>query len=140
MKKNTTPAISVQQPWAELIILGRKRIELRSWTTLYRGRLWLHTGKKTNKSIQEHFSLSDLYTGGFLGSVQLDLIIPIDWKRWEMLRSMHLVPGKFVPNLFGWVLSNPKRLKEPISAPGALRLFDPDPEIVKKLQNIENYF
>lgn len=29
--------LSIKQPWAELIASGRKTIELRSWSTSYRG-------------------------------------------------------------------------------------------------------
>ena len=32
-------AISVKQPWANLIAAGRKTIETRTWTTKYRGQL-----------------------------------------------------------------------------------------------------
>jgi hypothetical protein len=37
-------ALSIKQPWAELILLGRKTV--RSWSTDFRGLLALHTGKK----------------------------------------------------------------------------------------------
>lgn len=39
-------AITVQQPWATLIILGLKEFETRSWYTNYRGRIAIHSGKK----------------------------------------------------------------------------------------------
>jgi ASCH domain len=39
-------ALSIKQPWAELILLGRKTIEVRSWSTNFRGLLALHTGKR----------------------------------------------------------------------------------------------
>ena len=32
-------ALSVKQPWAELIASGKKKLEVRSWTTEYRGPL-----------------------------------------------------------------------------------------------------
>ena len=32
-------ALSIRQPWAELILQGRKTIELRTWKTSYRGLL-----------------------------------------------------------------------------------------------------
>lgn len=35
-------AISLTQPWADLIALGAKRIETRSWSTHFRGRLAIH--------------------------------------------------------------------------------------------------
>ena len=39
-------AISVLQPWATLIGIGAKRIETRSWSTAYRGRLAIHASKR----------------------------------------------------------------------------------------------
>jgi hypothetical protein len=35
-------ALSVRQPWAELILLGRKTIECRSRPTTIRGPVWLY--------------------------------------------------------------------------------------------------
>ena len=32
-------ALSIRQPWAELIMQGRKTLELRTWRTNYRGAL-----------------------------------------------------------------------------------------------------
>ncbi len=37
-------AISIHQPWADLIVFGHKDIENRSWTTRYRGRMLIHAG------------------------------------------------------------------------------------------------
>lgn len=37
-------ALSVKQPWSDLIRSGRKTIELRTWTTSYRGELAICAG------------------------------------------------------------------------------------------------
>ena len=39
-------AISLWQPWASLIALGKKRIETRSWYTDYRGPIAIHAAKR----------------------------------------------------------------------------------------------
>lgn len=39
-------ALSIQQPWAWLIVNGYKDIENRDWPTRYRGSLLIHAGKK----------------------------------------------------------------------------------------------
>jgi hypothetical protein len=39
-------AISIQQPWAWLIVNGYKDVENRSWPTKYRGTIAIHAGKK----------------------------------------------------------------------------------------------
>lgn len=38
--------ITVLQPWATLLVTGKKHIETRSWKTNYRGEILIHAGKK----------------------------------------------------------------------------------------------
>lgn len=38
------PCLSISQPFASAIILGKKKIELRTWGTHYRGPIALHAG------------------------------------------------------------------------------------------------
>lgn len=122
-------AISIRQPWAELILCGKKTIEIRSWFTGYRGLLWLHTGLKHNPELEKAFGFSDLFKGGYIGSVILDTIVPFDRGRWELWRTKHLDPGNHQPGLYAWLLSSPCRFENPIPAPGALNLFYPPIEL-----------
>ena len=46
------PALSIQQPWAWLIVNGPKDIENRNWSTRFRGRFFVHSGKKFDWTIQ----------------------------------------------------------------------------------------
>ena len=39
-------ALSIQQPWAWLIINRHKHVENRDWPTKQRGEILVHTGKK----------------------------------------------------------------------------------------------
>ncbi len=39
-----TKALTLYQPWAQLVVLGIKTIETRSWSTSYRGPLAIHAG------------------------------------------------------------------------------------------------
>ncbi|WCL51440.1 ASCH domain-containing protein [Leptospira sp. GIMC2001] len=69
--------LSVQQPWALLIVLGYKDIENRNWRTNYRGEFLVHAGKTFDKDsllyIQEEWGIlegmtkSDFETGGIVG-------------------------------------------------------------------------
>lgn len=38
-------ALTILQPYATLIVSGKKRVENRTWPTKYRGRLYIHAGK-----------------------------------------------------------------------------------------------
>ncbi len=39
-------ALSIQQPWAWLIVNGHKDVENRTWHNRLRGRIWIHASKK----------------------------------------------------------------------------------------------
>jgi hypothetical protein len=39
---SSTHALSLKQPWATLLVHGRKSIEVRSWPTPRRGRIFIH--------------------------------------------------------------------------------------------------
>ena len=38
--------LTMHQPWASLLVHGIKRVEGRGWNTDFRGRLWIHAGKR----------------------------------------------------------------------------------------------
>lgn len=38
-------ALTICQPYAEMIVRGEKRVENRTWPTKYRGLLYIHAGK-----------------------------------------------------------------------------------------------
>ena len=42
-------ALSIQQPWAWLILSGYKDLENRTWQTKHRGRVLIHTGQRVDK-------------------------------------------------------------------------------------------
>jgi hypothetical protein len=39
-------AITVRQPWAWLVVTGKKDIENRTWRTHYRGKLLIHAASR----------------------------------------------------------------------------------------------
>lgn len=52
-------ALSIQQPWAWLIVQGHKCVENRTWATKFRGSFLVHAGKTVDRDgvawVQEHF-------------------------------------------------------------------------------------
>jgi hypothetical protein len=127
-------AISIRQPWAELILSGRKTIELRSWDTEYRGLLWLHTGKHFDTALDDRFELKNLPRGAFVGQVELLNISPVDRERWDRWRPSHLDSGRYQPGMFAWMLVTPERLSRPVPAPGHLKLFSIELDLAEQLQ------
>jgi|SRR5215470_19165807 len=122
---NDVYALSIRQPWAELILSGKKTMELRTWATDYRGLLWLHTGLKSNPELECAFGFENLYKGGYLGSIIISGVIPLDGNDWEFYRSKHLDTGHYQSGYYGWFLESPHRFCAPIPGPGKLGLYTP---------------
>lgn len=138
MTCETIPALSVRQPWAELIISGRKPIEIRSWTTNYRGRIWIHAGQHVDELLDRSFELPGLFRGGFIGSAELTSIERFDAQRWETWRARHLDRGPYKSGIYAWVLVNAHRFHDPVVAPGQKGLFVPAAPIVSELLRAES--
>ncbi len=62
--------LSIRQPWAELILQGRKTIELRTWHTSYRGPLLIHAGAKIEREACVAYGLDPhaLVRGALVGT------------------------------------------------------------------------
>jgi hypothetical protein len=128
------PAISVRQPWAELLISGRKSIEIRSWAPEYRGPMWLHAGLKRSPELEHLFGFDHLYRGGFIGLIELAAVVPITSGRWLQWRDKHLDQGEYRSGLLAWIMNTAQRFEAPVQAKGQLGLFYPSIEVVQQLR------
>lgn len=116
-------ALSLKQPWAELILLGRKTIETRKWKTDFRGEFYIHASKSCDREFMERFGLENLATGALVGKAELVDIIEYKNEE-EFLRDndKHLA-GELKFRRYGWVLRNVRRI-EPVAYIGRLGLFE----------------
>src|ERR1051325_6671139 len=116
------PALSIQQPWADLIVAGRKTIEVRSWQTAHRGPFWIHASRKENITLEHRFGIERPFRGGFIGCATLVGMVELDEGRWTRWRERHLVDGSAPQKAWGWLLRDCVRLPSPVPAPGTLGL------------------
>lgn len=125
-------AISVRQPWADLIVQGKKKMELRTWKVTYRGPLAIHASQTVEREeCVAHGLDPDMITnGGFVGIVDLVDIVPLDEKTFRASKNEHLSPGGFNAPLFGWRLVNPRLLAHPQPGRGKMGLFNVPDELV----------
>ena len=67
--------LSICQPFAELIIEGKKTIELRKWNTKFRGEFLVHAAKKILKEDCKRMKISSktLTTGATVSYTHLTL-------------------------------------------------------------------
>lgn len=114
-------ALSIQQPWANLIVSYGKDIENRTWGTKYRGPILIHTGKQHDRD----FSPNGLPAAAHaMGN-------PINYPKGGIVGYAEIIdcveasdsPWFFGP--YGFVLANMRRLPFH-ECKGMLGLFDVD--------------
>lgn len=121
-------ALSFRQPWAELILQGRKTIDLRTYNTHYRGRLAIHASQtaEAEKCWENELNPDNLDAGGIVGTVELVDVIPLDEAAYQEHIAAHLAGRRWREGLYGWILAHPERLPEFIPARGRTNLFNID--------------
>lgn len=124
-------AITIKQPWANLIVSGLKDIENRTWKTNFRGRVLIHAAmapvkegwdalnKTQLKEVFKHKNelygdKDELPNGAIIGSV-------------EIVDCVQNHPSVWAEKgVWNWVLANPILFPEPIPAKGKLSIWEYD--------------
>ena len=121
--------LTIKQPWATLIMQGKKQFEFRSWQTKYRGELLIHAGKGMDKEAikrLEKYLPSNLPQGKILGKVILTDCIKMTAAFKEKLLNENsdiYTESSFQEN-YGWKLDDVQVFDEPIDANGHLSLWE----------------
>jgi len=119
-------ALSIRQPWAELIIRGIKDVENRSWATEYRGPLAIHAAKtfyynlvdkverEEWEDLRDEFGIDkdELVYGSLVGTVELVEVTKQVKSNWHIQGS------------WGWYVKNAKRPDKPVPVRGMPGLFE----------------
>src|SRR5258708_4725138 len=103
--------LSIKQPWAWAIASGRKKVENRSWSTPYRGTVYIHASRTLNRQavdwLRREFRLktpTDLTCGAVVAVAEIaDVVTGRRAKRF----------GKWFEGPFGFVLKNVRPLRAP---------------------------
>jgi ASC-1-like (ASCH) protein len=119
--------LSVSQPYADLIINGKKTIELRTWNTKFRGECLIHAPIKIKDDVCDRLGIekSNLRIGVIIGKVEV-----YDVKSYNSLEELKKDHGKHLFNedvfrhKFGFLLRKQQALRVPIPYKGSLGFFE----------------
>jgi hypothetical protein len=114
-------AITLHQPWASLISLGKKHYETRSWATDYRGSIAIHAAKKLHED-ESLISLleipaSEIPLGAVVAIAQLTDCILMDQEFILKQSSFEQYLGLWEVGRYAWKLENVRAI-EPIPTVG----------------------
>ena len=114
--------LSLKQPFAELVVSGKKIIELRNWNTKFRGKFLIHASKIPDSKAMKKFGFDKLPVGMIIGEAEL-----INVKKYENEiehkkdRDKHLADTSW--GKYSFLLQNAKRI-QPIKANGKLGFWE----------------
>ena len=116
-------AITIRQPWAELIVRGDKDVENRSWRTNHRGPLLIHAGGSVNReAVARHGVPEDAERSAIIGIVEVVDCTQQRTSTWHEEGS------------WGWYLKGARRFREPIPMKGKRGLFEvPERKVAAQL-------
>lgn len=129
-------ALTVCQPYAELIASGAKRVENREWSTSYRGPLLIHAGKSTAWLEDPKRPPEGMVFGAVVAVATVVACLPkgagtrterAQWgPTWADLYDHEHAHGTWC-----WVLEGVVRLRQPVPWRGAQGLWVPPEDLVK---------
>ena len=133
--------LSVSQPFADLIISGKKTIEMRNWNTKFRGEILIHAPLKIRTNDCKRLKITKkITTGAIVGKVTI-----YDVKKYNSIKEIkndkkfHFASQRLKNKQYGFMLKNAKQLRIPIPCKGKLGIFEVSlPKSIVKNHDIVN--
>jgi len=127
----TCYALSLKQPWAALLVAGRKTVEVRRWSTRRRGRVLIHAARVPDERpeawahVPAELRPAAEQLGGVVGAA--DLLECLPYRTFQAFladQDRHLnAPEWFRPaGLYGFRFANPAALPF-VACPGQVKFF-----------------
>jgi predicted transcriptional regulator len=127
--------LSLKQPFADLLALGEKTIELRKWNTKYRGKFLIHASKNIDIEACERLDIDNdkLTTGAIIGSAFIyDVKEYKSQEEFNKDKQKHfsIISKYFDGYKYGFVVKDARMLKKLIPYSGKLGFFEVDDSII----------
>ena len=127
--------LAIPQPWAELMMLGKKKVEIRNRYTNIRGWIYIYASRKDTKpELVKQFDFDTLLVGFIIGKAFL-----ADVKRYgsdeEFYKDehLHLMSKEILASKgwrfqlkprYGYIITKVERLEKPVPYAGNQGFFD----------------
>ena len=117
----------LKQPYAELLVSGKKTIEVRKWKTKFRGQFLVHASKNIDKESCKRLKIDQakLVTGAIVGKANLYDVISYGSKNSFLKdKNKHFASSNYDNPKYGFLVNQGKRFDTPIPIRGKLGFFN----------------
>jgi hypothetical protein len=127
--------LSLKQPFADLLALGEKIIELRKWNTKFRGKFLIHASKNIDIEACERLDITidKLTKGAIIGSAFLyDVKEYKNQEEFNMDKQKHfsVISKYFYGYKYGFLIKDARMFKTSIPYSGRLGFFEVNDSII----------
>ncbi len=119
-------ALSIRQPWIDMIVRGVKTMEIRNWAVKRRGLIALHAPRRIDFSAAYFYGYKQPWTlprGKLIALAEITDVVELDNESWVDLVQRHRQPLPMVDGAYGVLLDNVKLLERPVDCRGKQMFF-----------------
>ena len=125
--------LSLTEPYATLIAIGKKKIETRSWKTNYRGELYIHASStaiskqdRNNPELMSLVNSDQMNYGNIICRCELVDCIEMTDEFIEKVKQNEIeyITGLYENGRYAWILEDITILDKPIRAKGHLGIWN----------------
>jgi len=119
-------ALSIRQPWIDMIVRGVKTIEIRNWMVKRRGLIALHAPRRIDFGAAYFYGYKQPWTlprGKLIALAEITDVVELDNESWVDLVQRHRQPLPMVDGAYGVLLDNVKLLERPVDCRGKQMFF-----------------
>jgi len=119
-------AMSIRQPWLDMILIGAKILELRTWNLSLRGQVALHAPQRIDFVNAYFYGYREpwlLPRGKVVALASIADVWELDEKSWTSTLAAHRQPLPYYGGAYAVQLTNVQRLDRPISCRGRQKVF-----------------
>jgi hypothetical protein len=119
--------ISLKQPYANLLVSGKKTIETRTWNTKFRGQFLVHASKTINEEACKRLKMdrTKLVTGAIIGKANLYGVKFYKSKSsFVKDKNKHFAGTNYSKPKNGFLVNQAKKFDTPLRFKGKLGFFE----------------
>ncbi len=128
-------ALSLTQPWAQLVVMGEKEFETRSWRTGYTERIAIHASKRFPRAAKDQmghpyyrgalpgYTSLGIPLGAIIGTVEIVYMMRTE-EIAKTLSEKEIAFGDYGLGRWAWELKEPEMFDSPIPCRGHLGMWN----------------
>ena len=119
--------ISLKQPYAEMLAIGKKLIECRKCYTKFRGDFLIHASKTIDLKACEYYDINgnDIARGSIIGKAKLyDVKKYLNYKEYFLDKDKHFSLNPYNKIICGFIINDAIKFKLSIPNKGKLGFFE----------------